>query len=47
MSVPVSNNEIKFVKSLEQKKFRDAEGMFVVEGEFTRLPRSGFTPCPG
>ncbi len=33
MSVPVSNNEIKFVKSLEQKKFRDAEGMFVVEGE--------------
>ena len=33
MSIPVSNNEIKFVKSLEQKKFRDSNGMFVVEGE--------------
>ena len=33
MSIPVSNNEIKFVKSLEQKKYRDANGMFVVEGE--------------
>ena len=33
MSIPVSNNEIKFVRSLEQKKFRDANGMFVVEGE--------------
>ena len=33
MSIPVTNNEIKFVKSLEQKKFRDLEGMFVVEGE--------------
>jgi TrmH family RNA methyltransferase len=32
MSIPVSNNEIKFVKSLEQKKFRDSNGMFVVEG---------------
>ena len=25
--------EIKFVKSLSQKKFRDSEGLFVVEGE--------------
>ena len=33
MSVPVSNNEIKFVKSLEYKKYRDSVGMFVVEGE--------------
>ncbi|MBP3270563.1 MAG: RNA methyltransferase [Bacteroidales bacterium] len=33
MSIPVSNNEIKFVKSLEQKKYRDSNGMFVVEGE--------------
>ena len=33
MGIPVSNNEIKFVKSLEQKKYRDQNGMFVVEGE--------------
>jgi len=33
MSLPVSHNEIKFVKSLEQKKFRDENGLFVVEGE--------------
>lgn len=33
MSIPVSSNEIKFVKSLEQKKYRDRHGMFVVEGE--------------
>ena len=25
--------EIKYVKSLSQKKFRDSEGLFVVEGE--------------
>ncbi len=29
----ISNNEIKFVKSLSQKKFRDENGLFVVEGE--------------
>ena len=29
----VSNNEIKKVKSLSQKKFRDELGLFVVEGE--------------
>ncbi|MBQ7273343.1 MAG: RNA methyltransferase [Bacteroidales bacterium] len=29
----VTNAEIKFVKSLSQKKFRDSEGLFVVEGE--------------
>lgn len=33
MPLPVSHNEIKFVKSLEQKKFRDENGLFVVEGE--------------
>lgn len=33
MSIPVTNNEIKFVKSLELKKNRDSYGMFVVEGE--------------
>ncbi len=29
----ISNNEIKKVKSLSQKKFRDEMGLFVVEGE--------------
>lgn len=29
----VSNNEIKRVKSLQQKKFRDESGLFVVEGD--------------
>lgn len=29
----ISNNEIKRVKSLQQKKFRDECGLFVVEGE--------------
>lgn len=33
MTSPVSHNEIKFVKSLEQKKFRDENGLFIVEGE--------------
>ncbi len=33
MPLSVSHNEIKFVKSLEQKKFRDEYGLFVVEGE--------------
>lgn len=32
-AVLVSHNEIKFVKSLGQKKFRDENGLFVVEGE--------------
>ena len=31
--MPISNNEIKRVKSLQQKKFRDELGLFVVEGE--------------
>ena len=29
----ISNNEIKRVKALQQKKFRDDEGLFIVEGE--------------
>ncbi len=29
----ISNNEIKRIKALQQKKFRDEEGLFVVEGE--------------
>ena len=29
----LSANEIKFIKSLSQKKFRDSSGLFVVEGE--------------
>lgn len=29
----VSNNEIKRIKALQQKKFRDESGLFVVEGE--------------
>ena len=29
----ISNNEIKRVKALQQKKMRDAEGLFIVEGE--------------
>ncbi len=33
MPSSVSHNEIKFVKSLEHKKFRDENGLFVVEGE--------------
>ena len=28
----LSKNEIKFLKSLQQKKYRDSEGLFVVEG---------------
>jgi rRNA methylases len=32
MEIPVSANEIKFVKSLSQKKFRDENGLFIVEG---------------
>ncbi len=33
MPSPVSHNEIKFVRSLEHKKFRDENGLFAVEGE--------------
>lgn len=29
----ISNNEIKFIRSLGQKKFRDESGLFIVEGE--------------
>lgn len=29
----ISNNQIKFIKSLSDKKFRDEHGLFVVEGE--------------
>ena len=29
----ISNNEIKRVKALQQKKYRDEEGLFIVEGE--------------
>ena len=29
----ISNNEIKRVKSLQQKKFRDESGLFIVEGQ--------------
>ena len=29
----ISNNDIKKVKALQQKKFRDESGLFIVEGE--------------
>ena len=29
----ITTAEIKYIKSLSQKKFRDCEGLFVVEGE--------------
>lgn len=40
----ISNNEIKRVKSLQQKKFRDEYGLFTVEGEkmVEEVLRSGF-----
>ena len=40
----ISNNEIKKVKSLQQKKFRDEEGLFIVEGEkmVSEAGNSGF-----
>ncbi len=31
--VKISNSDIKLIRSLSQKKFRDASGLFVVEGE--------------
>lgn len=41
---PISNNEIKRIKSLSQKKFRDETGLFVAEGEkiVEEAVRSGF-----
>ncbi len=41
----VSNNEIKRLKALQQKKFRDEEGLFIVEGEkmVDEAEKSGFT----
>ena len=43
--VSISNNEIKKVKSLSQKKFRDESGLFTVEGEkmVDEAVRSSFT----
>lgn len=40
----ISNNEIKRVKSLQQKKFRDECGLFIVEGEkmVEEAERSGY-----
>ena len=40
----ISNNEIKRIKSLQQKKFRDETGLFVVEGEkmLEEALRSGY-----
>ena len=45
MPSSLSHNEIKFVKSLEQKKFRDENGLFIVEGEkmVAEALRSSFT----
>ena len=43
--VSISNNEIKKVKSLSQKKFRDETGLFTVEGDkmVDEAVRSSFT----
>ena len=40
----ISNNEIKYLRSLSQKKFRDESGVFVVEGEkmVAEALKSGF-----
>ena len=40
----ISNNDIKRIKALQQKKFRDESGLFVVEGEkmVDELIRSGW-----
>ena len=44
MKTSISNNEIKRIKSLSQKKFRDEYGLFVVEGEklVEEAVKSGF-----
>ena len=41
----IASAEIKYIKSLSQKKFRDSEGLFVVEGEklVAEALKSGFT----
>ena len=41
----ISNNEIKRIKALQQKKFRDETGLFIVEGEkmVQEAVDSGFT----
>lgn len=41
----ISNNEIKTIKSLSQKKFRDSYGLFIVEGEkmVEEAKKSNFT----
>ncbi len=43
--MPISNKEIKKVKSLQQKKFRDEYGLFIAEGEkmVKEAISSGFT----
>ena len=33
IDMAISNNEIKRIKALQQKKFRDESGLFIVEGE--------------
>ena len=33
LDMGISNNEIKRIKALQQKKFRDESGLFIVEGE--------------
>lgn len=42
--MPISANEIKFLRGLAQKKFRDREGLFIVEGEkmVREAEKSGF-----
>ena len=42
--MPISNNEIKLIKSLSQKKFRDRERLFTVEGHkmVEEAVKSGF-----
>lgn len=45
LTMAISNNEIKKVKSLQQKKFRDEYGLFIAEGEkmVKEAMSSGFT----
>ena len=40
----ISKNEIKFVRSLHQKKFRDEYSLFIIEGEqmLNEAKTSGF-----
>jgi hypothetical protein len=41
----ISNNEIKRIKALQQKKFRDESGLFIVEGDkmVEEAVQSGFS----